>query len=79
MTLDSTLKWKEHIKKLIDKAKRALNTIKVVAEKKWGEDRKTIKKLYSAIWRTKMDYDCQLYNTTSAGRLNNYIAYIEKA
>ena len=59
----------EHINKLRAKAKRALNTIKVVAGKKWGEDQKTFKKLFSAICRTKIDYGCQIYNTTSAGRL----------
>ena len=34
MTLDSTLNWEEHINKLRAKEKRALNTIKVVTEKK---------------------------------------------
>ena len=42
--------------------------MKVVAKKKWRGDRKTLKKLYSAICRTKIDYGCQLYNTASAGR-----------
>ena len=42
MTLDSRLKWEEHINKLRAKAKRALNTIKVVAGKKWGGDQKTL-------------------------------------
>ena len=69
MTLDNRLNWEEHIKKLKAKAKRALNSIRVVAGKKWGGDQKTLKKLYSAICRTKMDYDCQLYNTASAGNL----------
>ena len=32
-------------------------------------DPKTLKKLYSTICRTKMDYSCQLYNTASPGRL----------
>ena len=36
MTLDSRLNWEEHINKLRPKAKRALNTIKVVAGKNWG-------------------------------------------
>ena len=62
MTLDSRLYWEEHINKLKTKAKRALNTIKVVAGRKLG-DLKTLKKLQSAI------YGCQLYNTASAGRL----------
>ena len=56
MTLDSRLSWEEHINKLRAKAKRTLNTIKVVAEKKWGGDQKTLKKLYNAICRTKIDW-----------------------
>ena len=35
MSLNSRLNWKKHIKKLRAKAKRALNTIKVVVGKKW--------------------------------------------
>ena len=49
MTQDNRLNGEEHINKLKAKAKRALNTIRVVAEKKEGRDRKTLKKLYSAM------------------------------
>ena len=35
MALDSRLNWEEHINKWRAKAKRALDTIKVVAGKKW--------------------------------------------
>ena len=69
MTLDSRLNWEEHINKLRAKAKRALNTIKVVAGKKWGGDWKTLKKQYSAICKRKIHYVCQIYNTAFAGRL----------
>ena len=34
MTPDSRLNWEEHINKLTAKAKRALNTIRVVAGRK---------------------------------------------
>ena len=37
ITLDSRLKWEEHINKLRAKAKRALNTIKVAVERN-GEE-----------------------------------------
>ena len=37
MTLDSRLNWEEHVNKLIAKAKRALNAIRVIAEKN-GEE-----------------------------------------
>ena len=41
--LDSRLNWEEHINKLRAKAKRVVNTIKVVAEKKRGGDQETLK------------------------------------
>ena len=69
MTLDNKLNWDKHINKLRVKTKRVLNTIRVVAGKKCGGDRKTLKKFYSAICRTKMDYGCQLCNTASTGIL----------
>ena len=57
MTLESRLNWKEHIDKMRKKAKRALNTIKVVVDKKWEGDYRTLKKkLYSVVFRSKMDY-----------------------
>ena len=43
MTLDSRLNWEEHIVKTRGKAKRSLNIIKIVAGKKYGADRKTLK------------------------------------
>ena len=60
MTLNSRLNRKEHINELRAKAKRASNTMREVASKIWGGDCKTIKKLYSAICRTKMNYITQL-------------------
>ena len=71
MAIDSRLNWEEHtvLTKLRANAKRALSTIKVVAGKKWVGDRKTLKKLYIAICRTKIDYGCQLYKTAFAVRL----------
>ena len=66
ITLDSRLNWEEHINKLRAKVKRALNTIREVAEKKWGIDWKILKKLYSEICRTTRTMAA---NTDSAGRL----------
>ena len=40
MTLDSRLNWEEHINKLRAKAKRALNTIRVVTGKKLKNPKK---------------------------------------
>ena len=63
MTLDSRLNWEENINKLKAKAKRALNTIKVVTGKKWGGDQKNQKNLYNAMCRTKIEYGSQINNT----------------
>ena len=69
MTLDSRLNWDEHINRTWAKAKRALNTIKIVMRKKCGANKKTLRKLYSTICRSKIDYGCQLYSTAIPGRL----------
>ena len=75
MTLDSRLNWDEHINRTWAKAKRALNTIKIVMRKKCGANKKTLRKLYSTICRSKIDYG---YRATP-GRLKNIIACTEKA
>ena len=36
---------------------------------------KILKKLYNAIYRSKIDYGCHLYSTVFPGRLKNPIAY----
>ena len=78
MTLDSRLNWEKHINNLRANAKRPLNTIRVLAGKKWGGYPKTLKKFYSAICRTIMDCGCQLYSTAFAGRLKKVdIIHIE--
>ena len=64
MTVKSTLNWEEHIDRFI-----VINTIKVVAGKKCGKDWKTLKRLYSAISRSEMDYGYQLYSTVILWRL----------
>ena len=40
MTLDGRLNWEEHINWVRVKAERSINTIKVVAGKKWGKTKK---------------------------------------
>ena len=64
MTLESRLNWEEHIDKVRVKAKKALNSIKVVAGKQWGVDRRTLKNC-TAICRLKVNYGSQLYSTAS--------------
>ena len=49
-----------------------MNTIKVLAGKKWGRDQKTLKRVYNAICRSKIDYGCQLYSIASPRRLKKF-------
>ena len=41
----------------------------MVAGKNWEGDHRTLKRLYSAICRSKMDYGCQFYSTVFSWRL----------
>ena len=41
----------------------------MVAGNNWGGDQKILKKPYSSICRTKLDYGCQIYRIASVGRL----------
>ena len=70
MTLDSRLNGEEHVDRVRAKTKRALNT-KVVAGINWG----TLKILYSAVCRSKMDYGCQQYSAASPWKLKKSIVY----
>ena len=53
MILSSRLNYKEHIDRVRVKSKKAINTIKVVPRKNWRGGQRTIKGLYSAIFRSK--------------------------
>ena len=69
MTLDNRLNWEEHIDRVRAKARWELNTVKTVAGKKSGRDWKNFKILYNEIFRSKIDYGCQLYSTALTGKL----------
>ena len=69
MTLDSRLNWEEHIK---SQSKESIKYYKSGSRKEIGSRSENHKKLYSTICKTKMDYECQLYNTATAGRLKKH-------
>ena len=56
--LDSRLNWDEHFNRVRTEAKKALNTIRVVVGKKWGRNKKNLKKLFSIMYSSKMDHGC---------------------
>ena len=62
---DSHHSFKKQIRVLKTQCKEALNLIRVVAHLKWRGDRDTLLMLYRAIDRSKFDYCCIVYATTS--------------
>ena len=62
---DSRLSFKKHISVLKTQCREALNLVRVVAHLKWRGDRDTLLMLYRAIVRSKLDYGCIVFGTTS--------------
>ena len=55
---DSKLNFITHLKYVKAKCVKALNLLKVVSNKDWGGDRKTLLRIYRSHIRSKMDYAC---------------------
>ena len=62
---DRKLTFIPHIKYLKAKCLKALNIMKVVASTDWGADRTVLLRLYRALVRSKLDYGCVVYGSTS--------------
>ena len=63
MTLDKTLTWGPHIKKLKQKVRKSMDILKVVSSQNWGADRTCLLRLYESLCKSKLDYGCQLYSS----------------
>ena len=66
---DSQLNWRYNIQDIADKCQRDLQLLRVVANSKWGGDFQTIKMLYMAMTRPKLEYACFLYDTAAPTNL----------
>ena len=62
---DSKLTWKLHILDLVERCKKDINLLKMVARKQWGGDRKSLKMLYTALIRSKIEYASFIYSTAA--------------
>lgn len=66
LIFDNKLTWKEHITNLRASAMNALQPLKVISNRHWGADRKTLLMLYRALVRSKLDYGAIVYGSANA-------------
>ena len=60
---DQKLTWKDHINDLIEKYKKPLQVMEIVAGNGWGGDRNSLKLLYFSLVRSKIDYASFIYSS----------------
>lgn len=63
LVFDRTLTWIEHINTLVDKCRKFLNVIKMLAHSKWGADPECLIRIYNAIVLSRLDYGCAVYSS----------------
>ena len=69
MTFDHQLTWKGHFDKLISRCNNDLNLMRMVSGTSFGADKKTLLMIYMSLIRSKLDYGCQAYMSTSPTQL----------
>ncbi|GFS51092.1 uncharacterized protein TNIN_42711 [Trichonephila inaurata madagascariensis] len=57
LIFDQSLRFHRHLKDLKIRSSKALNSLKVLANIRWGADRTSLLRLYRALIRSKLDYD----------------------
>ena len=74
---DQGLYWKHHIDHIVEKCQQPLNVMRKVARHDWGGDRTSLKMMYTALVRSKMDYACFLFSHAAKCHLDklNKIQY----
>jgi len=61
LIFDRKLSFIPHLKYLKEKCSKALNLLRVVANRDWGGDRTVLLRLYRSLIRSKLDYGCFIY------------------
>ena len=74
---DQGLYWKPHIDYIVEKCQQPLSMMRKVARHDWGGDRISLKLMYTALVRSKMDYACFLFSHAAKCHLDklNRIQY----
>lgn len=67
--MDSKLTFGSHIQKLVDKCKKGVNVLRCLAGVDWGATRHSLKRVYSALIRSAIDYCRIVYGSASTSLL----------
>ena len=62
---DVRLTWREHVRQIINKCKNILNVMRCLAGLEWGADFASLKYIYIALIRTRLDYGSVVYGSAA--------------
>ena len=62
---DSKLTWEKHINYVHTRCLKVLNCMRLLTGTKWGATSHTLRTIYIALIRSKIDYGCEVYNSAS--------------
>ena len=60
LTLDTKLKWREHVETIRQKATRTVHMLSSLGSSTWGVSMQDMRKLYEAIALPQMMYACSI-------------------
>ena len=69
MIWDTKLTFEPYIKYLKAQCQKSLNILKILSRTELGADQTTLLKLYRSLVRSKLDYGCLVYGSTSKAAL----------
>ena len=65
LIFDSQLNWSQHINYIYDSCMKKNNLLTCISGTKWGANRKIVYNLNTALIKSKIDYGCEFYYSTS--------------
>ena len=65
LIFDNKFNWNEHVNYIEACSNKRINLLKFVSGTKWGANRSSLYKLYTALILSKIDYGCEFYYSTS--------------
>ena len=71
LIIDKRLNWKDHVDHLRAKCTSSVNLLKHVSHLSWGADRKTLRRLYTALVQPKLDYGALVYGASKSNVLKH--------
>ena len=65
LIFDSRLTWREHVKRIVEKSKGVLNVMRCFAGLEWGADFTSLKYIYVALIRSRIEYGSVGYGSAA--------------